>query len=123
MKAGKMKSHYDDLRLMFERGLTYKAIAEILDCDLSTVKFHLSVLGLKRRSYNINRVTENPEFTRLYNDGLTYAEISEKLNISEWAVFKTAKRLGLPTRKKEEKEREYTQESRSDYSKILSMKW
>lgn len=82
---------------------TYDNVADKLNISYSAVRKYAMILELplkKSRRYIINE--DNMEkFINMYNDDLKIIDIAKYFNTSDTVVRKTAKRLGLPQKKRE----------------------
>jgi DNA invertase Pin-like site-specific DNA recombinase len=116
MKPGHMARHYDDLRLMFEKGVSQEKIAVILGCSEYSVFKAEKRLGLKRDRVKV-KITEK-DLKKYISKGWTYEKIAKKYKTSKQTIYRNAKKYGITIYKKHE---QLIEESK--YQKILSMKW
>ncbi len=123
MKSWGMKKHHDDIKLMFERNLTYREMAMVIDCSELTIsktieKLNLTRERLRKAPYGEK---ENSQIIELFHDGVAYKKIAEIVGVSLTYAKNTIYKNGL--RRKEATKKKELSSNKLEYKKVLSMKW
>lgn len=79
MAANKLLKN--DVLILREQGKTYQEISSILNCSLSTIKYHLR--NISKRGVSLKMTLDMfKEMKSMLSDGVSQKEVSEKFNIS-----------------------------------------
>ena len=94
--------HNPELRRLYEvEGLTLRQIAEHFGVSHQAVHDRLSRMGISMRLRVVRRNSLDPDVLhRLYvADGLTIAEVAEKLGLTPYFISRELKHHGIPRRR------------------------
>lgn len=87
----------NEIKLLYEKGLKTKEIAEQLNCAAATVRRLLNDVGIKLPRYSNGSTPQvsREEMAKLNEEGLTVSQIAKKMNCSYTLVSLALKKMGL----------------------------
>ncbi len=103
-----------EFKTMFDYGLTYKQISEVLEVSESVVKSKALRLGLKRYNTDYEPKSKD-ELIDMFNSGMTYVEMAKVLGVSKTSIYHMKLRFGLVGNTKPINNQEITNKIKSMY--------